>query len=463
MTLIIKELSDSPEDFNTLTRFYNELYIANFPDPDERESLANMKRYLQLKQEGWYGKNSYHIILAFDGDKIVAASVSDYLAIPNCGIIEFILVDEAVRGRAFGKTVHDATVKAFNQDAQKQGHTSADGVVIELNDPFRVAPVNDNYDPFERAMIWDRWGYGRLCFPYTQPALSADQNPVTCLLLAMKSLAPQFRHEVPTTLVRDVLEGYMKWAMRIEDPKEHAVFAEMQGFLSQLPGLQIEPLSHYIGRDPDKPLSVTPITAASDPAFDSVTGIYARAFPPGPASIDVAMFAHALKWFPGRADVRYHLWALSEKPGAPVAGMVSFFTMQRFGFGGYAALEPPLKGSGRIGTVLRRVEEQMIRDSEEAQYWYIECVPGSPEETIFQRLGFAPVPVEYYQPPLSGGEGLALRVTLLMKRLGCDYGRAEFPPAGFLDDLKVLLAEVYRLKDPESSRSFQVAKATLKS
>ncbi|MGO9483867.1 MAG: GNAT family N-acetyltransferase [Rhodomicrobium sp.] len=164
MTLIIKELSDSPEDFNTLTRFYNELYIANFPDPDERESLANMKRYLQLKQEGWYGKNSYHIILAFDGDKIVAASVSDYLAIPNCGIIEFILVDEAVRGRAFGKTVHDATVKAFNQDAQKQGHTSADGVVIELNDPFRVAPVNDNYDPFERAMIWDRWGYGRVWF-----------------------------------------------------------------------------------------------------------------------------------------------------------------------------------------------------------------------------------------------------------------------------------------------------------
>ncbi len=464
MNIVFKDLSDEPEELDRLSRFYDELYIAGFPDPDERESLANMKRYLKLRRDGWYGPNNYHIILALDGDRTVGASVSDYLATPNCGIIEFLLVAEALWGKGIGRKLHEATISAFDGDARRIGHKGVDAIVIELNDPFRVPPQEDNYDPFERAMIWDRWGYGRLCFPYVQPALSADQEPVACLLLGMKPIAAELKDEVPPGTVCDVVAGYMRWAMRIDEPELDPTFVAMRQFLSKLSVVRIEPLSVYIGRDPVRPLTTKPIKGVLDPDFKTATDLYARAFPPGPTAIDVRMFEQAIKWADAEADLDYHLWALAEAPGRPIAGMISFFVMPRFGFGGYMALEPPLKGTGRARVAMKRVEEQIIRDQPEAQRQYIECVPNSPEEAVFKSLGFSPVPVRYYQPPIFDeerfGSGRGPQITALTKRLGCDYGDVAILPQDFLRDLKVWLAQVYRIADPEASETFKIAQST---
>jgi GNAT superfamily N-acetyltransferase len=464
MSLVIKDISDGPEDLDRLSRFYHNLYIAGFPDPNERESLCNMKRYLKLRRDGWYGKNHYHILLALDGDRTVAASVSDYLAIPNFGIIEFLLVDESLRGRGIGRLLHDATVEKLDADARRNGRSGVDGIVIELNDPFLVAPHDDNYDPFERAMIWNRWGYGRLCFPYVQPALSADQQPVTCLLLAMKPIAAGLKHAVSPALMCDVLAGYLRWAMRIDAPEANPTFAAMMQFMSKQSSIQIEPLAVYIGRDPDKPLAIKPIESTSDPAFKIATDLYARAFPPGPTVIDVEMFGHALQWFVGRRDCHYHLWGLAIHPDDPIAGMASFFVTPRFGFGGYLALEPPLKGTRRSGIIVKRIEEQIIRDEPNAHKHYIECVPNSSEEAVFLNLGFTPVPVRYHQPPTSAAEqfgtGAGPEITLLIKRLGCDRDSTLPSADDFLEDLKILLADVYRLSEPEQSQTFQIARAT---
>lgn len=465
MTLVLNDITDGAVDLAHLSRFYEGLYVAGFPDPNERESLANMARYLKLRRDGWYGANNYHIILALDGERTVAASVSDYLATPNCGVIEFLLVDESVRGTGVGKTVHTATVAALDADARRAGHAGVDGVVIELNDPFQVAPQDDNYDPFARAMIWNGWGYGRLCFPYVQPALSEEQQPVTCLILAIKPVAAPWRDEVPADTVCQVLEGYLRWAMRIEQPALDPTFAAMKQSLSGTATVRVEPLSHYVGRDPDKALSIKPISNAADPDFNVATAIYARAFPPGPTVIDVRMFAHAMQWSAGRSDVHYHFWALAVAPGEPVAGMASFFVMPRFAFGGYLAIEPPLRGTGRTRIIVKRIEEQIIRDESAAQIHYIECAPNSFEEKVFLHLGFRRVPVRYVQPPTADDEhfgvGVGPQITLLSKRIGCDYGRHAFSASEFLADLKVWLVEVYRLGDPEASQTFQIARATV--
>lgn len=464
MNVVFRDLSDEPEDLDRLAHFYETLYVEGFPDPDERESLANMKRYLKLRREGWYGQNNYHIILTLDGDRMVGASVSDYLATPNCGIIEFLLVAQALWGTGIGGKLHDATIAAFHADARRAGHDGADAVVIELNDPYRVAPQDDNYDPFERAMIWDRWGYGRLCFPYVQPALSADQEPVTCLLLGMKPIAARLRGEVPSSTVRDVVAGYMRWAMRIDEPELDPTFIAMQHFLLKLPAVRIEPLSVYVGRDPTKPLTTKPIQSAADPDFKVAVALYARAFPPGPTAIDVRMFEQAFAWAADGADWHYHLWALADGLDRPIAGMISFFVMPTFGFGGYMALEPPLIGTGRAGVAVKRVEEQIIRDAPEAQRQYIECAPSSREEAVFKALGFRAVPVRYHQPPIFDakrfGSGRGPQISLLTKRLGCDYDDAAISRGEFLRDLPVWLAHVYRIDDPEASETFKIAKST---
>jgi GNAT superfamily N-acetyltransferase len=465
MSLVLKDISDAPDDLGRLARFYDGLYVAGFPDPNERESLANMQRYLQLRREGWYGPNNYRILLALDGDRTVAASVSDYLAQPNCGVIEFLLVDESVRGTGVGKLVHSATVATLDADARRIGRSAIDGVVIELNDPFLVAPENDNYDPFERALIWDRWGYGRLCFPYVQPALSDAQEPVNCLLLAMKPISPRLQGQVPAATVCDVLEGYLRWAMRIDEPELDPTFAAMKHVLSNMATVRLEPLSIYIGRDPDKPLTITPIKSVSEPAFKIATDLYARVFPPGPTIIEIQLFELALTSSSDRKDLKYHLWALSRYPDEQISGMASFFVMPEFAFGGYMALEPPLRGSGRARTILKRMEEQIIRDQRRAQIYYIECALNSAEEAIFRKIGFAPVPVRYFQPPPASddrfdlGPGPELR--LLHKRLGSDHPQAPVEPERFLADLKVWLRDVYGLAEPERSHCFQTAKSTI--
>jgi GNAT superfamily N-acetyltransferase len=464
MRLVFKDISDAPDDLERLAEFYCGLYEAGFPDANERESLANMQRYLRLKRECWYGPNNYHIILALDGDRTVAASVSDYLAKPNCGIIEFLLVDESVRGTGIGKRIHAETVRTLDTDARRIARNGLDGVVIELNDPFRVAPQDDNYDPFERAMIWDSWGYGRLCFPYVQPALSEGQEPVDCLLLAIKPISPGLQGQVPAATVGDVLAGYLRWAMRIDEPELDPNFAAMKDYLSNVPMVPIEPLATYIGREPGKPLTITPVTSVSEPAFRTAIDLYTRVFPPGPTIIETQLFAVALTSSAGRDDLKYHLWALSRYRNEPISGMASFFVMPEFAFGGYMALEPPLRGSGYARTILKRMEERVIRDEPLAQKYYIECVLNSPEEAIFRKIGFSPVPVRYCQPPaVAGGFGLGPgpELRLLSKRLGVDYRHTPIDPDQFLADLKVWLREVYGLTEPELSHCFQIAKATI--
>lgn len=462
MNLVFRDISDEPADLERLSHFYRHLYVEGFPDPNERESLANMKRYLRLRREGWYGSNNYHIILAQDGKRTVGASVSDYLAGSNCGVIEFLLVAKALWGTGIGRKLHDATIAALDADARRLGRSGVDAIIIELNDPYRVAPQHDNFDPFERAMIWDRWGYGRLCFPYVQPALSDDQAPVTCLLLGMKPIAPHLKQQVPAGTVCEALAGYMQWAMRIESPSLDPTFIAMKQFLSKQSAVRIEPLSVYIGRDPARPLTIRPIMSPTDPDFRTAIELYARAFPPGPTVIDVRMFERAFKWAEG-ADWHYHLWALAEAPDRPITGMISFFVMPRFGFGGYMALESPLRGTGRARVALKRVEEQIIRDEPGAQRQYIECVPNSNEEAVFKALGFYPVPVHYHQPPIFDdkrfGSGGGPQITALTKRLGCDYDGA-ISSQDFLRDLKAWLSHVYRVADPEASETFKIARST---
>ena len=57
--LVFREIDESPAGLAALGRFYRERYVAAFPDPDERESLANMRHYLALKAAGWYGPNNH--------------------------------------------------------------------------------------------------------------------------------------------------------------------------------------------------------------------------------------------------------------------------------------------------------------------------------------------------------------------------------------------------------------------
>lgn len=291
----ISELSDSEGDPARLTSFYQTLFIDGFPDPDERESLENMQTYLKAKRAGWYRsrgpKNNYHIVLAEREGQAVAAAVCDYLAVPNSGIIEFLLVAESVRGQGWGRRVHDAVEAILHQDAIDAGYERLDGITIEMNDPYRVDIASDNMDPFVRARLWGGWGYSVFEFPYVQPALSDEQEPVTCLLLCFKRTSSRWRDSVPADIVRQIVHGYLQWAMRIEDPEQDPVFQQMSRALAALPDVKLTSLQSYVGEDPVRAFEIVPFADPASEPFREAIDVYRQSFPRGETTISPSAIA----------------------------------------------------------------------------------------------------------------------------------------------------------------------------
>jgi hypothetical protein len=448
------ELTASPADRALLGRFYAELYVPEFPDPDERESLANMERYLELKASGWYGRNNYHIGLVLEGEAPVAGVIIDYLAEANAGVLEFLVVAASRRNRGLATRVFRSAGEALDADAERALGTPPDWIMAEINDPFRPRSIQDSVDPFARLAIWSAWGFAKLDFPYVQPALSADQRPVRNLLLAAKALRPELRERVPAGRVETVVREYLRWAMRIEEPESCPEFQAMRGYLRTRSTVAMIALAHYVGRDPARPLEVHEIIDPDDPDLDAALAVYREAFPPGPTVLSPDAWRRELSTrHQDRQDVAYHLWALRGTPDGAVAGMASFFTFPGAGFGGYVALVGALRHARRLPLLIARIEARMLQDGLGAVGWYIECQHNSRAAVAFTRLGFHEVALTYRQPRLGDGgheQGDASPELLLLYK---EFGRSHEPPRlarpALLETIGRLFRVVYgvRLED----------------
>src|SRR5688572_18112479 len=110
----VNHISAISSDISLLREFYGSIYVQEFPDADERESLGNMENYLGLKEAGWYRTNNYHILLIKDDDdRIAGGVVADYFERSNIGIIEFMVVDPALRGHGLGKRLLAEITRCF--------------------------------------------------------------------------------------------------------------------------------------------------------------------------------------------------------------------------------------------------------------------------------------------------------------------------------------------------------------
>ena len=511
--LEFREIDHSPDSLAALARFYRDRYVVEFPDPDERESLANMRRYLALKAQGWYGPNNYHILVAERGGEPVGGAVFDYLAAPNAGVIEFLFVAAAHRIAGIGRALLDEAIRILRVDALQRGGRRLAAVVAEMNDPFRRPATPDNLDPFCRAAIWGKWGFGVVEFPYVQPALSAGQASVDGLVLIARIFRAAPKSGISAAWVKLVVAEYLRWAMRIADPATSADYCAMADFLDRRSRVALRPLPQYIGDDPQREFEVEEIFAddeangagengagdernvlrgngapgcadhggrsaelAGTPARDD------RGRPPAPSMASAfraaVALAHAAIPFPGRvASPRefaaalaarraggpaYHLWALRAPGADAIEGMASFFSLPSAGFGGYLVLTGSLRGRGLLPLLVARIETRMIRDGTKAEGWFVEC--GQESVAAFVRVGFAEVPLDYRPPPV--GESLPASrppepLHLLYKRFGPLRSPPVLEPAFVLRALREILRDVYGIAAPHRHPCYRVARRSL--
>jgi GNAT superfamily N-acetyltransferase len=450
------ELTNSPQDKELLRHFYRELYAHEFPDPNERESLENMERYLELKAQGWYKKNNYHIIISFQDGKPIAGAIADFLATANTGVLEFLVVAPEFREKGIGKALLKATENLLREDARQKLERELDCIVGEMNDPFQTTKAKNNLDPAGRALIWNKWGYGGLDFPYVQPALSDSQQPVCNLLLIAKIFREAWSRSIPSQTVKAIVHEYLRWAMRLETPDDCAEYREMAAFLDRRRGVPVLSLARYLGRDPLKSMDIRDVKSPDEADFAAVMSVYQRSFPASPLTIQPQEFGEALASVEKfKQSFHYHLWAIRTTPTAPVEGMASFFSFPGAGFGGYVTFEGSLSGTWRTRSLLARMEQQMLQDREpdDVGGWYIETDLAK-KRSPFLRLGFWEVDIEYEQPPLSEQQ-VSLQIRLFYKPFGRVYGMPKVKCSDFLTAIAQIFRVVYRIDPPQQHPSYR--------
>jgi len=446
------DISSSDSDLRLLANVYHDLFVSEFPDANERESLENMIDYLRQRSAGWYGKNNYHILMVLDDGEPCGMAISDYLAEPNTGVIEFLAVSRRARARGHGRFLLDATEERLSKDALSASKAQLDYIVAEMNDPFRPGSLDDAYDPFVRAEVWAKWRYARLDFPYLQPALSPRQQPVTNLMLIGKSFGLGDAESVSSELTKTILREYMRWAMRIEEPDTSPEYLQMAAFLSQRPAIRLSSLSRYVGKDPHQPLTIEAVTEPDQPDLQGVLRVYEAAFPSGPANLEAdgirQMLARHLSVIP---DERYHLWAARATPSSPVEGCASFFAFPDFGFGGYVALSGSLRGKKYLRSIIALLEQRMLRDFPRSRGWYIECAPAT--APVFAKLGFDSIALPYRPPRLDhASDAREMPPLILMyKEFGRRFAAPALATADLLEAVALIFERVYGLAKAECS------------
>ncbi len=459
MTLSLKlsELTASANDRARLEVFYADVYEREFPDPDERESLANIEAYLELKENGWYGRNNYHVVVAYRNDEIVGGCILDYLAEPNAGMIEFLFTVPAVRGGGIGHALLTEAERLAAVDARRVGQ-ALQWMAAEMNDPFVPAKVRDDMDAFQRARIWGHWGFGALDCPYVQPALSDEQRPAEGLMLIAKPLDPVLREGIPAAQVRSLVGEYLRWAMRIEEPERNPQFAALSAWLAERGYVAWTSLGSYIGEESMPPFEVRELRGPRQAEFAAAVDVYRHVFDSPSTSVDPESFVRGLKRHE-ETGYRYHLWAVLASGGGRVAGMASFFSFVQMGFGGYIALEGELRGVGCLRPLLARMEHHMMGDALGVSGWLIECESASSAE-IFRRVGFYALDIGYVQPSLAGASAHGGAPLILMyKRLGRVYEPPELAGSELLNGLAEIFRYVYRIKDPAAHPTWRAVAA----
>ncbi|OBI16498.1 hypothetical protein A5712_25885 [Mycobacterium sp. E2327] len=353
-------------DLDLLRTFYDECFEPEFPDENERESYEEIENYLRLKEFGWYEKNNYHVILMFDkDDELLGGAIADYLNEPNAGMIEYIVVKPEHRQAGWGSRLLEKVERVLHDDADKSRNRPLDWIAAEIDDPFVTPRPLQGIDPFLVARKWGKWGYRLLDFPYRQPALDDDKEPVDTLFLSAK-LCPGGRftrgksneRALPKLDVEGLVDAYLRLAMR-ETPQTHEDFMMMcESMPDEVPLVDLE---EYL--DPKEGLLHTKeVVGVEDPELDCAVAMYRKAFG---ETIDITDLWSA----PEPVDVltdcavrRHHLWTIRNADGPQCEGVASFVTLPSAGFVRYIGFPDRSPDAHTLRGLIARIEERMVRD-----------------------------------------------------------------------------------------------------
>jgi GNAT superfamily N-acetyltransferase len=191
-----------------------ELLTRTFP----RAELMPKREWLTVLREreaGLFTDINWHLFVALRGDRLIGAASGSYLGNVNIGLIGYIAVDPDARERGLGPLLRRRLRKAFEQDAKRIRRRPLRAIVGEVE--------ADN--PWLRSVI-RRHGAIPLDFPYEQPSLRPNLNPVP-LILYWQPTADKDTLWLRATYLRRLLYTIWRRTFRIRSPLKEPAFSRM--------------------------------------------------------------------------------------------------------------------------------------------------------------------------------------------------------------------------------------------
>ncbi|MGH8610833.1 MAG: GNAT family N-acetyltransferase [Gammaproteobacteria bacterium] len=231
--MLVFNLTDLQDWEPLLERLYNGLYMESFPDPDEREELAEWQRRLTSQPEPSDPLTATFVI-GTDLQKraLVERKIQGFLTVElyresRCGLASYIAIEPTCRGRGWARLLFREAKKWLKERCQKDTGENLRALFAEVHDPHEPSNhSNHKYpvplDPYQRLEVMGRLGAKWVGLPYWQPPLAEGRNWVAFLLLAFP-LNDGSLKTLPVAIVWDFLHEYYR-ALEIAAPKEDTHF-----------------------------------------------------------------------------------------------------------------------------------------------------------------------------------------------------------------------------------------------
>lgn len=223
-------------DLVVFSKFYFEIYVNQFPDENERETLENIIRQAKRLEE----KKTvcmYHCILLIKNLEVVGGIIGDYFKNINCAAIEFVTISDEHRRRGYATKLINKFIGQCNLNAKNfTDNKKIDFYFFEVEKKEDTGSIAEREIRSKRLEFWADNSAKILNFKYSQPSLDSTKEVVEGLSLGVRFIERKEEY-LEGDFILEFLREYFVYAFNMSDVNENDTYKEL---VNRLTGKKIE-------------------------------------------------------------------------------------------------------------------------------------------------------------------------------------------------------------------------------